>query len=90
MKNELQKIKRPIVLPEKIIDQYIYAEHEWSSMRAYIRENFKEVCSDKVVSDLLKQRYSLGQYYKPLDLAWYLLEQYFAGKIEIQNLDESV
>lgn len=66
---------------------FIYARHEQTSMRGYIRELSE--CGDynKFPSKKIMRRYflNLGECNA---LAWYLLEQYFKGNITIKNDDE--
>lgn len=68
-----------------ILNRYIMCEREHNAMHGYIWENSGCDAFNKMPSKkLLVKRYGLS-YENSNNLAWYLLEQYFKGNIEIKD-----
>lgn len=84
---ELEKIK--FEFPKRVIERYTNAEHEWSSMLSFIRENASD-CMDRrnEAPKCLRIRYSLSQEWAQIGLAWYLLDEYFKGNVTIKKSDD--
>lgn len=77
--------------PKSVIERYTHAEHEWSSMLSFIREKVRESkdfsCNDMSMEapKYIRIRYSLSMEWRPVGLAWYLLDEYFKGNITIKK-----
>jgi hypothetical protein len=72
--------------PKSVIERYTNAEHEWSSMLAFIRENAASCdIRHREAPKYLRIRYGLSYEWKQVGIAWYLLDQYFKGNITINE-----
>lgn len=81
---DLESIK--FEFPKSVIERYTSAEHEWSSMLSFIRENSKDCdVRHKEVPKYLHVRYGLSYEWRNVGLAWFLLDEYFKGNITIKN-----
>lgn len=72
--------------PKSVIERYTNAEHEWSSMLNFIRENCHN-CDERFMDPpkYLRIRYGLSYEWRTVGLAWFLLDEYFKGNIQIKN-----
>lgn len=72
--------------PKSVIERYTNAEHEWSSMLNFIRENARSCdIRHRQAPKELRIRYGLSYEWRDVGLAWYLLDQYFKGNITIKE-----
>lgn len=84
---ELEKIK--FEFPKRVIERYTNAEHEWSSMLSFIRENSRDCTVPyREPPKYLRIRYGLSQEWAQVGLAWYLLDEYFKGNVTIKKSDD--
>lgn len=81
---EVEKIK--FEFPKSVIERYTNAEHEWSSMLNFIRENGKGCyLRNQEAPKYLRMRYGLSQEWRSVGLAWYLLDEFFKGNVTIKD-----
>lgn len=83
-KIDIKKIK--FEFPKSVIERYTNAEHEWSAMLNFIRENAAS-CELRNCDPpkYLRIRYGLSYEWRSVGLAWYLLDEYFKGNLTIKK-----
>lgn len=73
---------------KELLCGYQHSERMMGAMASYIYENSSncDMIDNKMPDNykLLRNRYRINIYGSGTGLAWYLLEKYFAGKLEIK------